>query len=354
MNTQRSARGARLRTRLAAGALVLVLGAVPAACGGDDDSGGSSAVKVGYYPGALVSLPALVADAKGFYAANGLDVSLVQVPNGPAMTSGLASGSLDFVNNSYDNLAVAVDKKLPVKAVVGNTTRVPFKLLVNKDVPLPHGAEGYPAVLDDLVGLDWGVIALGVSLQYLDEALLTSSGHQADDVTFLAVGLGDSARAALTNGTVDTYIATEPLPSIAAATGEARVAVDLVEGEGPPELANLDYNGWWATDKTVSTDPDTVASFVKANEDAYCWYSDPANLDELVTIIKKAVPVPALDDEQYAAMVEASLPSFGVTIKDESLATWQGLLVDNGLLKAARDRTDLVNDGAPDVYTCPQ
>ncbi|HEX6336852.1 MAG TPA: ABC transporter substrate-binding protein, partial [Jiangellaceae bacterium] len=296
----------------------------------------------------------LVAHEKGFYADNGLDVSLVQVPNGPAMTSGLASGSLDFVNNSYDNLAVAVDQDLPVKAVVGNTTRVPFKLLVNENVPLPHGTDGYPAVIEDLVGLNWGVIALGVSLQYLDEALLTSAGRTADDATFIAVGLGDSARAALQNGTVDTYLATEPLPSIASATGEASVAVDLVEGQGPPKLANLDYNGWWATDKMIKSNADAVAGFVAANQEAYCWYSDPANLDELVSIIKQAVPVPALNDEQYAAMVEASLPSFGVTIKDESLETWQSLLVDNGLLETARSRDELVADAAPTTYTCPE
>lgn len=346
---------ARRRNRTAAATLVLALTALTAACGDQDDSSGEAvSVKVGYYPGALVSLPALVAQEKGFYSDNGLDVSLVKVPNGPAMTSGLASGSLDFVNNSYDNLAVAAEKKLPLKAVVGNTKRVPFKLLVNKKVPTPHGSDGYPEVIEDLVGLKWGVIALGVSLQYLDEALLTSSGHQADDVTFIAVGLGDSARAALKNGTVDTYLATEPLPAIASATGEATVAVDLVEGQGPPELANLDYNGWWASEKKITSEPDTIKGFVRANQEAYCWYTDPANLDELVGIVKKAVPVPALNGEQYTAMVKASLPSFGVTIKDESLETWQQLLVDNGLLKSARDRSELVADGAPSTYTCPK
>ncbi|HEX6327099.1 MAG TPA: ABC transporter substrate-binding protein, partial [Jiangellaceae bacterium] len=91
------------RTRIATATLVLAL--VVAACGDEDTTNAATSVKVAYYPGALVSLPALVAHEKGFYADNGLDVSLVQVPNGPAMTSGLASGSLDFVNNSYDNLA---------------------------------------------------------------------------------------------------------------------------------------------------------------------------------------------------------------------------------------------------------
>jgi len=345
-------RGAR-----ALGASVVALCLALSACaGGSDDADGSDddviSAKVGIYPGAIVSMPVLVAQEKGFFEKNGLDAELINVPNGPAMTSGLSSGSLDFVNNSYDNLAVAVDKKLPVRAVVGNTVRVPFKLLVRSDVDTPHLDDGYPAAVDDLVGLKWGVIALGVSLQYLDETLLTGAGHSAKDVTFLAVGLGDPARAALKNKTVDTYIATEPLPSIAAATGEAKVAVDLFAGEGPKELANLDYNGWWASTKALSSNPTMVERFVKANEDAFCWYSDPAHLDELVAILKKAVPVPALNDKQYAAMVKSSLPSFGVTIKDESLETWQRLLVDNGQLKQAFDRDQLAADVAPTTFTC--
>lgn len=343
------------RLRVAAG--LIALGMVAAACGdstgGGNSADGSAQVTVGYYPGALVSLPALVADAQGFYEQNGLDASLVQVSNGPGMTSGLASGSLDFANNSYDNLAVAADKELPVKAVVGNTVRVPFKLIVHQDVPMPHAAAGYPDVIEDLVGLKWGVIALGVSLQYLDEALLTSAGYSADDATFVAVGLGDSARAALENRTVDTYLATEPLPAIAEATGEAAVAVDLFAGQGPAEFANLDYNGWWASDDLIESDPETVQRFIKANQDAYCWYREPTNFDALVQIIKQEVPVPALNDEQYAAMVKNSLPSFGVTITDDSLATWQELLQEAGQIQTVRDREALLMDDALSSFTCP-
>jgi ABC-type nitrate/sulfonate/bicarbonate transport system substrate-binding protein len=354
---RKSSNHSRLKRRpcTTAAALAATSAMLLAACGGgsgDSADDGARSIKIGYYSGALVSLPALVAEEKGFFADNGLDATLVKVPNGPAMTSGLASGSLDFVNNSYDNLAVAAEKKLPVKAVVGNTVRVPFKLLVRDGVEIPHADEGYPGSIQDLVGLTWGVIALGVSVQYMDEALLTGAGEQADDVTFLAVGLGDSARAALNNGTVDTYLATEPLPAIADATGEASVAVDLAAGEGPPELADLDYNGWWASDKAVSSDSDTVERFVKANEDAYCWYSDPSNFDELLSLMQKAVPVPALDDDQYASMLKSSLDTFGVTIRDESLKTWQDLLMDNGQLESARERSDLAAEVAPSNFSC--
>jgi len=56
--------------------------------------------------------------------------------------------------------------------------------------------------------------------------------------------LGSAAQAALENGTVDTYLATAPLPSVAEATGQATSVVNLADESGPAEFANLDYNGW--------------------------------------------------------------------------------------------------------------
>ena len=91
---------------------------------------------------------------------------------------------------------------------------------------------------------------------------------------------------------------------------------------------------------------------MKANEDAYCWYRNPANFDALVKIMKKAVPVPALNDEQYAAMVKKNLPSFGVSITSKSLQTWQELLVKGGQLKTTYDRSALVSNEAPETYDC--
>jgi ABC-type nitrate/sulfonate/bicarbonate transport system substrate-binding protein len=65
---------------------------------------------VAYYPGALISLPALVAKDQQFFEKNGLTVELVPIANGPGMTAAVSSGSVTFVNNSWDNLLVAVDK----------------------------------------------------------------------------------------------------------------------------------------------------------------------------------------------------------------------------------------------------
>jgi NitT/TauT family transport system substrate-binding protein len=269
------------------------------------------------------------------------------------MTSAVASGSVTFVNNSWDNLILAVDKGLPVRAVAGSTVKVPFALLARKGIALPHLAEGYPGVIKDLVGKNWGVLALGVSVHFMAQMILTDAGFKASDVTFLAVGLPNTARPALQRGTVDTYLSIEPLPSIAAANNEGTVVVDLVKNQGPKVFHDLGYNGWWASTSTIKDKPEVVARFAKALEESYCWFSKPDNLDQVVALMQKYVKVPDLSEDAYKAMVKGLLPTFGPDITSRTIDTWAKLLVDNKQLGAPKMRRDVVAETARESFRCP-
>lgn len=308
---------------------------------------------VGYYPGALISMAVLVASEQKFFEKNGLAVDLVPISTGPAMTAAVASGSVTFVNNSWDNLILAVDKGLPVRAVAGSTVKVPFALIARKGLPLPHLAEGYPGEIKDLVGKNWGVLALGVSVHFMAQLILTDAGYKASDATFLAVGLPNTARPALQRGTVDTYLSIEPLPSIAAAHDEGTVVVDLAKNQGPKVFHDLGYNGWWASTATIKDRPETVARFGKALEESYCWFNDTRNLDQVVTLMKKYVKVPDLSDEAFKVMVKGLLPTFGPEITPRTIDTWSKLLVDNKQLGAPRGRSDVVAPTARESFSCP-
>lgn len=307
---------------------------------------------VGYYPGALISLPALVAKDQKFFEKDGLKVELVPITTGPAMTSAVASGSVTFVNNSWDNLVVAVDKGLPVRGVAGSTAKVPFALIARKGLDLPHLKDGYPAVLKDLVGKKWGVLALGVSVQYLEQKILTDAGYKENDVTFLAVGLPNTARPALQRGTVDTYLSIEPLPSIFEAKGEGKVVVNLATDEGPEMFHNLGYNGWWASTTTIKDKPEVVSRFVKAMEDSYCWYSDPANFDQVVAIMQQYAPVPELSADQYKAMVKRLMPTYGPAIDSRTIDTWAQLVVEQGQVAKPKTRAEVIDPVAPETFSC--
>ncbi|HTR88465.1 MAG TPA: ABC transporter substrate-binding protein [Reyranella sp.] len=333
--------------RILAGTMALAL--VPLAAEAQD----RMSATVGYYPGALISMPALVASEQKFFEKNGLNVELVPVASGPAMTSAVASGSVTFVNNSWDNLILAVDKGLPVRAVAGSTVKVPFALIVRKGIDLPHLKDGYPAVIKDLVGKNWGVLALGVSVHFMSQMILTDAGFKVGDATFLAVGLPNTARPALQRGTVDTYLSIEPLPSIFAAKDEGTVVVDLAKNQGPKVFHDLGYNGWWASTSTIKDKPELVARFAKALEESYCWYSKPENLDQVVALMQKYAKVPDLEPAAYKAMVKGLLPTFGVDITGRTIDTWSKMLVDNKQLANPKTRADVVAATARESFTCP-
>jgi NitT/TauT family transport system substrate-binding protein len=333
-----------MRNRFIAG--VLALGLVPATAEAQEKA------TVGYYPGALISMPALVASEQKFFEKNGLNVELVPVASGPAMTSAVASGSVTFVNNSWDNLILAVDKGLPVRAVTGSTVKVPFALIVRKGVPLPDLAKGYPAVIKDLLGKNWGVLAMGVSVHFMAQTILTDAGYKASDVTFLAVGLPNTARPALQRGAVDTYLGGEPLVTIAATSGEGTIVVDLAKNQGPKVFHDLGYNGWWASTSTLKDKPEVVARFTKSLEDSYCWFSKPENLDQVVALMQKYVKVPDLSEEAFKTMVKGLLPTFGPEITSRTIDTWAKLLVDNKQLAAAKTWKDVVADTAKESFRC--
>lgn len=309
---------------------------------------------VGFYPGALISLPALIAKDQKLFDKNGLAVELVPISTGPAMTSAVASGSVTFVNNSWDNLLNAVEQGLPVRGVLGSTITVPFAFIARKGLDLPHLQEGYPAVIKDLVGKNWGVLALGVSVQFMEEILLIDAGYKPADVTFLAVGLPNTARPALQRGTVDTYLSIEPLPSIVAAKQEGTVIVDLSKNQGPKVLRDLGYNGWWASTATIKDKAEVVSRFVKAMEEAYCWYSQPDHLDQVVATLQPYVKVPDLSPEEFKAMVKGVLPGFGPAITARTIDTWAQLLVEKKQLKAPKTRGDVIAVIAPESYACPK
>ncbi len=309
---------------------------------------------VGYYPGALISLPALVANDQKFFEKNGLSVELVPISTGPAMTSAVASGSVTFVNNSWDNLLVAVEQGLPLRGVTGSTVKMPFAFIARKGLALPHLAEGYPAVIKDLVGKKWGVLALGVSIQYIEERLLTEAGYKASDVTFVAVGLPNTARPALQRGTVDTYLSVEPLPTIVADKSEGTVILDLAQNQGPAIFHDLGYNGWWASTATIKNKPEVVSRFAKAMGDAYCWYSKPDNLDQVVALLARYVKLPELSDAEYKAMVKRILPGFGPDITARTIDTWSRLLIEQKQLTSPRKRSDVIASTGPEHFACPK
>ena len=138
----------RMRNRLASLAAVLVTAVLTAT------AGQATEVKIGFYPGAVMTIPSWIAEAKGFYAAEGIEAILIPVANGPMMSSNTASGAIDIGYNSPSNVGLTREQGLHQLIVVGNMY-MPIVLIARTDVKLPNQGK-YPQVIADLKGLNWG------------------------------------------------------------------------------------------------------------------------------------------------------------------------------------------------------
>ena len=62
-----------------------------------------------------------VAQAKGFFAKNGIDAKVVTRQTGGALTKSLRAGEMDYAPAAFTNLPAALEKGMNVKAFVGYT-----------------------------------------------------------------------------------------------------------------------------------------------------------------------------------------------------------------------------------------
>src|SRR5437588_5819867 len=67
-------------------------------------------IKIGFYPGAVMTIPSWIAAAKGFYASEGLEPTLIPVASGPVMSSNTSSGAIDVGYNSPSNVGLTLER----------------------------------------------------------------------------------------------------------------------------------------------------------------------------------------------------------------------------------------------------
>jgi NitT/TauT family transport system substrate-binding protein len=210
----------RLKVLLAATALV----GVSAACGTSAGSGGDdTTVDVGYVELPIFA-PLFVADAKGYFEDEGLDVNLEKVKSGQDAIPLASSGKLDAVLAGFSaGTLSAVESGLDVKVVGsmgvadGNTERPPTALIVRKDLY----DSGEVTSVADLKGRDIGALggATATSAFYVGMAL-EEAGASISDVSFTQLDSPDMPTA-LKTGSIDAALASAPFWNLAVEDGTA-------------------------------------------------------------------------------------------------------------------------------------
>ena len=190
----------------------------------------------------LYYLPLTIADEKGFFEEEGLDVTISDFAGGSKSLQALIGGSVDVVTGAYEHTIRMQVKGQPIEAVIELGRFPGIVLAVREDLKDKVKSAA------DSKGMKIGVTAPGSSTNNFATYVLSKAGVKDEDVAWIGVGGGATAVAAMQQGEIDAVSNLDPAISTLVSNGDAFVLADSRTEAGMKEIS-----GWRACPRRCST-----------------------------------------------------------------------------------------------------
>jgi NitT/TauT family transport system substrate-binding protein len=282
---------------------------------------------------ALVAyLPLTIAERRGYFAKEGLDVEINDFQGGAKALEALVGGSADVVCGAYEHTLYMAAKGIAIKAVALQANSFGLVVGIAKEKAAAYHA------LPDLKGMKIGVTGPGSASAMGLRVLLGKTSLTADDVSIIGVGGGAAAVAAVKAGRIDAIANFDPVVSLLQRDGAIKTILDT------RERADLDYlyggpfaaSAFYVDARFAQRNPETVQAFVNAVVAALAWL-DKASTEDIVA----AVPPEyyAGDRELYRTMIESNRervsPDGRISLEAAEI-TYRNLVMFDETLKRAK------------------
>lgn len=153
----------------------------------------------------LYYLPLAIADRRGMFKAEGLDVEINDFAGGARSLQALVGGSVDVVAGAYEHTIRMQAKAQDIRAVVEMGRFPGIVIAVRKELA------GKIKSAADFKGLKIGVTAPGSSTALTAQYAMVKAGLKATDAPIIGIGGGASAVAAMVQGQVDVISHLDPV-----------------------------------------------------------------------------------------------------------------------------------------------
>src|SRR5713226_4028772 len=226
-------------------------------------------VKVGYVSKDLNYLPFFVAQKKGFYAAEGLQVDLVFIGRADLQLQALVAGELHFANINPDGIILWNEKGGNLKVVAGSSNSAPYVLV---------GGKNYKKI-DDLKGARLGVASLtGGATSILVSYLKTKGLQYPRDFNMVVISGGTPARlTALESGAIAGAVLGIPFADIALDRGFNKL------GDTTEVISTYQFNAVNVSSAWAERNRSSVVKFIKAHIRSLRWiYEGPDQAAEFL------------------------------------------------------------------------
>lgn len=212
-----------------------------------------------------------IAQDKGYFAAEGLDVDVV-VAGGGVATPALISGDAQFTGSPGAAIP-AILKGAPVKLV-----------LVTQGHPSYQLWAGDPAIktLADLKGRQIGVISRGNSTEAATRKVIQAAGVDPASVAFSAMGFPQARATALLNGSLPAAALTFDDVALVEHSPKVHLLADI------STMVSMVVGGAVTSDKMLTTDRPLALRFMRALIKGFRY--SKANKKETINILLKRQP----------------------------------------------------------------
>jgi NitT/TauT family transport system substrate-binding protein len=287
--------------------------------------------------------PIYIADKKGFFREEGLDVKVTNFRSASDMVAPLGSGQLDAgAGSASAGLYNAFARGIKIKIVADKASSPPgyggTKVLIRKD----HVDNGRYKEPKDLKGMKFAMNAPGVSNTSTLYTLLKSVGLAYSDVETVNLPFPEHV-VALKNKSVDASVSVEPGPAIAIKNGDAVLLKSDDEVLPYHQIAVLLYSEDFAVKRA-----EAATRFMRAYVRAVRFYNgalkdgrlDGPNADEVIQILSESTPIKSR--EIYKSITPTGMNPDG-RVNKESLAYDLAFYTEQGLIHRKIDLDQLID-----------
>jgi ABC-type nitrate/sulfonate/bicarbonate transport system substrate-binding protein len=252
-------------------------------------------IKVDYASYSAVYSPHFIANEKGYYAEEGLEMEMVDAPGTTGIAAVLA-GETQFTTSASSSLS-AILSGSPMKIVYTNADRPGFELWSS-------GPE--IRALPDVLGKPVGIAGRGDTMEISTRLLLAKHGLDPDGVTFVALGFGSGRLAAIESAAVAA--------AILGVADVQRLKQGAPKGTRLADVAQevkMLYTGVATSDKLIAEDAPLVRAFlrgtVKGREYAKRYKNETLEILGKVNTLPREVNEPDYDSTMTTMTEDGTL-----------------------------------------------
>jgi sulfonate transport system substrate-binding protein len=251
----------------------------------------------------LYYLPLTIAERKGFFKEQGLEVEINDFGGGAKSLQALIGGSVDVVTGAYEHTIRMQAKGQDVVAVTELGRFPAIVIAVKKD------KAGQIKSAADFKGLKIGVTAPGSSTALTAQYAMVKAGLKPSDAAIIGVGSGASGVAAMKKGEIDVISHLDPVIAKLEADGDIQILIDTRTEAGTRQLfggSNPAATLYMKKD-FIETNPQTTQRLVNAFVKSLKWLQSAKPEDIAATVPEEYY---LGDKPLYLKAVQNSLESY--------------------------------------------